>query len=163
MNGFNTVFRGYDKEEVKKYLDKVIKEYERLLNEKKIVDEKVNDLSKQLEKYEQLESTLNRALFSAENASDEIKRVARLEAEGLINEAKRNANRIINDALIKAEKANDDADRLKRNVTLLKKRLRAIIEGQLEVIEEMDRLDFKNNEQLLMWLFFERNKLWKIF
>lgn len=80
---------------------------------KKIVDEKVNDLSKQLEKYEQLESTLNRALFSAENASDEIKRVARLEAEGLINEAKRNANRIINDALIKAEKANDDADRLK--------------------------------------------------
>lgn len=146
MNGFNTVFRGYDKEEVKKYLDKVIKEYERLLNEKKIVDEKVNDLSKQLEKYEQLEGTLNRALFSAENASDEIKRVARLEAEGLINEAKRNANRIINDALIKAEKANDDADRLKRNVTLLKKRLRAIIEGQLEVIEEMDRLDFKNNE-----------------
>ena len=146
MNGFNTVIRGYDKEEVKKYLDKVIKEYERLLNEKKIVDEKVNDLSKQLEKYEQLESTLNRALFSAENASDEIKRVARLEAEGLINEAKRNANRIINDALIKAEKANDDADRLKRNVTLLKKRLRAIIEGQLEVIEEMDRLDFKNNE-----------------
>lgn len=146
MNGFNTVFRGYDKEEVKKYLDKVIKEYERLLNEKKIVDEKVNDLSKQLEKYEQLESTLNRALFSAENASDEIKRVARLEAEGLINEAKRNANRIINDALIKAERANDDADRLKRNVTLLKKRLRAIIEGQLEVIEEMDRLDFKNNE-----------------
>lgn len=146
MNGFNTVFRGYDKEEVKKYLDKVIKEYERLLNEKKIVDEKVNDLSKQLEKYEQLESTLNRALFSAENASDEIKRVARLEAEGLINEAKRNANRIINDALIKAEKANDDADRLKRNVTLLKKRLRAIIEGQLEVIEEMDRLDFKNIE-----------------
>lgn len=146
MNGFNTVFRGYDKEEVKKYLDKVIKEYERLLNEKKIVDEKVNDLSKQLEKYEQLESTLNMALFSAENASDEIKRVARLEAEGLINEAKRNANRIINDALIKAEKANDDADRLKRNVTLLKKRLRAIIEGQLEVIEEMDRLDFKNNE-----------------
>ena len=146
MNGFNTVFRGYDKEEVKKYLDKVIKEYERLLNEEKIVDEKVNDLSKQLEKYEQLEGTLNRALFSAENASDEIKRVARLEAEGLINEAKRNANRIINDALIKAEKANDDADRLKRNVTLLKKRLRAIIEGQLEVIEEMDRLDFKNNE-----------------
>ena len=146
MNGFNTVFRGYDKEEDRKYLDKVIKEYERLLSEKKIVDEIVNDLSKQLEKYEQLESTLNRALFSAENASDEIKRVARLEAEGLINEAKRNANRIINDALIKAEKANDDADRLKRNVTLLKKRLRAIIEGQLEVIEEMDRLDFKNNE-----------------
>jgi len=35
MNNFTTVFRGYDKNEVKKYLDKVIVEYERLLNEKK--------------------------------------------------------------------------------------------------------------------------------
>lgn len=146
MNGFKTVLRGYDKDEVKSYLDKVIKEYERLLSEVKLKDEKIEDLKANLEKYEKLESTLNRALFSAENAGDEIKRVARQEAEGLINEAKRNANRIINDALIKAEKANDDADRLKRNVVLLKRRLRAIIEGQLEVIEEMDRLDFKNNE-----------------
>ena len=146
MNGFKTVLRGYDKDEVKSYLDKVIKEYERLLSEVKLKDEKIEDLKANLEKYEKLESTLNRALFSAESAGDEIKRVARQEAEGLINEAKRNANRIINDALIKAEKANDDDDRLKRNVVLLKRRLRAIIEGQLEVIEEMDRLDFKNNE-----------------
>lgn len=144
MNNFNTVFRGYDKNEVKSYLDKVIKEYERLLNEKKMADNKINDLQMQLSKYEKLESTLNRALFSAETASDEIKKVARQEAESLINEAKRNANRIINDALIKAERANEDADRLRRNVTLLKRRLRAIIEGQLEVIEEMDRLEFKN-------------------
>ena len=142
MNNFDTVFRGYDKSQVKSYLDKVIREYERLLNEKKLVDSKVEELNSRLEKYEKLEGTLNRALYSAENASDEIKKMARQEAESLINEAKRNANRIINDALLKAEKANDDADRLKINVTLLKRRLRAIIEGQLEVIEEMDRLDF---------------------
>ena len=142
MNNFDTVFRGYDKSQVKSYLDKVIREYERLLNEKKLVDSKVEELNSRLEKYEKLEGTLNRALYSAENASDEIKKMARQEAESLINEAKRNANRIINDALLKAEKANDDADRLKRIVTLLKRRLRAIIEGQLEVIEEMDRLDF---------------------
>ena len=142
MNNFDTVFRGYDKSQVKSYLDKVIREYERLLNEKKLVDSKVEELNSRLEKYEKLEGTLNRALYTAENASDEIKKMARQEAESLINEAKRNANRIINDALLKAEKANDDADRLKRNVTLLKRRLRAIIEGQLEVIEEMDRLDF---------------------
>ena len=33
--------------------------------------------------------------------------MARKEAESLINDARRNANRIINDALIKAEKAGD--------------------------------------------------------
>lgn len=144
MNSFDTQIMGYNKDQVKAYLDKVIKEYERLLNDKKISDGKILELKEELSKYEKLESTLNRALFSAESAGDEIKRVARKEAESLINEAKRNANRIINDALIKAEKASDDADRLKRNVTLLKRRLKSIIESQLEVIEEMDRLDFKN-------------------
>ena len=144
MNNFSTVFRGYDKEEVKSYLDKVIYEYERLLSAKKAADQEVLKLKKELEKYERLESTLNRALFSAENSAEDIRRVARNEAESYINEAKRNANRIINDALVKAEKANNDAERLKRNVDVLKKRLRQIIENQLEVIEEMDRIDIKD-------------------
>lgn len=146
MNNFDIVFRGYDKDQVKAYLDKIIDEYERLLNDKKEADNKLNELNEKLNSYQNLESTLNRALFNAENAGDEIKKVARQEAESLITEAKRNANRIINDALIKAEKAGDDADRLKRNVAVLKRRLKGIIEGQLEVIEEMDRLDFKNEE-----------------
>ncbi len=144
MNNFSTVFRGYDKEEVKSYLDKVIYEYERLLAAKKASDQEVLKLRKDLEKYEKLESTLNRALFSAENSAEDIRRVARNEAESYINEAKRNANRIINDAPMKAEKANNDAERLKRNVDTLKKRLRQIIESQLEVIEEMDRIDIKD-------------------
>lgn len=144
MNNFDTVFRGYDKEQVKAYLDKVIVEYERLLNDKKETDKRLNELSEKLNSYENLESTLNRALFNAENAGDEIKKMARKEAESLINEARRNANRIINDALIKAEKAGDDADRLKRNTERLKRRLKGIIEGQLEVIDEMDNLDFKD-------------------
>ena len=48
----------------------------------------------------------------------------------------------INDALLKAEKAQNRADMLKRNTNVLKRRLRQIIENQLEVIEEMDRVDF---------------------
>ena len=144
MNNFTTVWRGYDKEQVKRYLDKVIEEYEKLLNEKKASDRTIEELIEKNNYFVNLEATMNRAIFSAENVGDEIKKAARQEAESLMNEARRNANRIINDALIKAEKASDDADRLKGNVVLLKRRLKAIIEAQLEVIEEMDRLDFRN-------------------
>ncbi len=146
MKSFNTVFRGYDKSEVKDYLDEVIEEYERLLNSKKEADKKIAELNEKLAYYINVEDRMNHAIFNAENAGEDIKKLARREAESLINEAKRNANRIINDALIKAEKASDTADRLKRNVNLLKRRLRAIIESQLEVIEEMDRLDLKDEE-----------------
>ncbi len=146
MRNFDTVKRGYDQEQVKDYLDEVISEYEKLLNAKKESDRKLNELSERLEYFKQLENTMNRAIFSAETTSDEIKKVARQEAESLITEAKRNANRIINDALLKAEKAGDDADRLKRNINLLKRRLKSIIEGQLEIIEEMDKIEFERNE-----------------
>ena len=43
MNNFDTVFRGYDKDQVKQYLDKVIDEYERLLESKKIADKEISD------------------------------------------------------------------------------------------------------------------------
>ena len=141
MNNFDTTFRGYDKEQVKSYLDKIIAEYETLLNAKKESDRRVSDLEKQLERFNELESTLNKAILGAENSAADIRRVARSEAESYINEARKNANRIINDALLRAERANNEADRLKRNVESLKRRLRQIIEAQLSVIEEMDHLD----------------------
>ena len=49
MNNFSTVFRGYDKEEVKSYLDKVIYEYERLLSAKKASDQEVLKLRQELQ------------------------------------------------------------------------------------------------------------------
>ena len=146
MNKFDTSFRGYNKEQVKNYFDRVIKQYESLLNEKKAVDRQLEMAKERLAHYENIESTLNRAIMTAETAGDEIKRVARTEAENLINEAKRNANRIINDALLKAERAQSDTDKLRRNIILYKNRLKSIIESQLEIIEEIDKIDFRRDE-----------------
>ena len=144
MEKFNTVFRGYDKNEVHKCLDEIIKSYEGLLNKSKKTEADNKLLLEKLSYYEKKEETLNRALFVAENASDEIKSSARRECESMINEARRNASRIINDALIKAEKAQDQADQLKRNTNILKRRIRQIIETQLEVINELEKVDFKD-------------------
>lgn len=144
MEKFNTVFRGYDKNEVHKCLDEIIKSYEGLLNKSKKTEADNKLLLEKLSYYEKKEETLNRALFVAENASDEIKSSARRECESMINEARRNASRIINDALIKAEKAQDQADQLKRNTNILKRRIRQIIETQLEVINELDKVDFRD-------------------
>ena len=90
---------------------------------------------------------MNRAIYSAESAGDQIKKNARREADMLITEARHNASRIINDALLKAERAQNHADQLKRNTNTLKRRLRQIIQNQLDVIEEMDRGDFENIDE----------------
>ena len=142
MKKFDTVFRGYDKKQVQSFLDDVIKNYEALLTKSKKTEEDNKILLERIAYYERIEDTMNRAIYTAEAAGDQIKSSARKEAESLITEAIHNASRIINDALLKAERAQNHADQLKRNTNVLKRRLRQIIENQLEVIDEIDNVDF---------------------
>lgn len=142
MKKFDTVFRGYDKYQVQRCLDDIIKNYEALLTKSKKTEEENKKLVDQIAYYQRIEDTMNRAIYNAENAGDQIKSTARKEAETLISQARHNANRIINDALLKAERAQNHADQLKRNTNMLKRRLRQIIENQLLVIEEIDNVDF---------------------
>jgi cell division initiation protein len=144
MKKFKTVFRGYDKVEVQNFLDEIIKNYELLLRKSQKTNEENKRLTEQIAYYQDIEDRMNRAIYSAESASDQIKKNARHEADQLIIEARHNASRIINDALLRAEKAQNHADQLRRNTEMLKRRLRQIIQNQLDVIEEMDRVDFEN-------------------
>ena len=143
MKKFDTVFRGYDKAQVQKFLDEVINNYEALLNKSIKTEEENKKLVEQIAYYQRIEDTMNRAIYTAEAAGDQIKSAARKEAESLVTEARHNASRIINDALLKAERAQNHADQLRRNTEILKRRLRQIIENQLEVIEEIDNVDFE--------------------
>ncbi len=147
MKKFDTVFRGYDKQQVQAFLDEVIKNYEVLLSKSQKTQEENIRLNEQLKYYQNVEDRMNRAIYSAESAGDQIKKNARREADMLITEARHNASRIINDALLKAERAQNHADQLKRNTNTLKRRLRQIIQNQLDVIEEMDRVDFENIDE----------------
>ena len=143
MEKFDTVFRGYDKRQVQKFLDDVIVNYDALLTKSKKTEEDNKKLREQIEYYKKIEDTMNRAIYTAEAAGDQIKSAARKEADSLVTEARHNASRIINDALLKAERAQNHADQLKRNTNILKRRLRQIIENQLEVINEIDNIDFE--------------------
>lgn len=144
MRKFDTVFHGYDKNQVHKCIDDIINNYEVLLNKSKKTEEQNRLLREKIQYYERIEDSMNRAIFTAETAGDQIKSSARKEADALITESRHNASRIINDALLKAEKAQNHADQLKRNTNVLKRRLRQIIENQLEVIEEIDNVDFSD-------------------
>ena len=58
-----------------------------------------------------------------------------------MDQAHRNANRIVNDALIRSEKIEIKTNNAERNLRILKKRLHNIIEQQLEIVEEIEILE----------------------
>lgn len=138
MRKFNTSLNGYNKLEVNNFVNEVTSEYENMLSKLKTQDEELARLKQDLEKYQNMESTLNRAIMVAEDASNQIKRVARDEPKGVLEDAKRNASRIVNDALLKADKVEQDAELLKRRVVIFKKRLRSVVDEQIEFIDSIN-------------------------
>lgn len=141
MEKFSTSFSGYKKEEVNKFIDDVIKEVENMINNMKSKDLEIEKLKGELEHYKNLESTFNRALLLAEDSGQQIRNTARNESQHIIEDARRNADRIINNALMQADNTKRDAERLKRNIIIFKRRLRDILENQMNLVDDIDRLD----------------------
>jgi len=123
--------------ETKKVLDE---------KEKKIAEyESMGDISlmkAKLEQYARMEETLQNAIIMAQKTSDQMRLTAHQERETIIEEARKNANRIINEALLESEKAERDAMMVRRNVNVFKRRLKDILETQLEVVNDIEKIDF---------------------
>lgn len=135
---FNNSLMGYDKAQVNAFVSEVTKEYENMLNKLKEKDADIMELKKELSKYENLESTLNKTILAAEEVSNNMRNVARSESKSILDEARKNASRILNDALMKAEKAQSDADMLKRRIINFKRRFRQAVESELDIIDSID-------------------------
>lgn len=142
MQKFNNVINGYDKNEVNSFLNEVTKEYESMLNKLKERDFKLQVLEEKLKKFENMESILNKSIVAAEEAATNVKKIAHDESRLIIEEAKRNASRIVNDALIKAEKQELEIDELKRRINFYKRRIREALQEQLTIVDDIDDIKY---------------------
>ena len=80
-------------------------------------------------------------LCSCGASSDNIKRMAREERDIIVRDAKNNASRIVNEALLKAEKIENNAETLEKNMKIFKRKLKVIMEQQMAVVEEIELLE----------------------
>ena len=138
MEKFSTSIRGYKKEEVNKFVDDCINKVENMLNELKQKDLEIENLKHDLVQYKNMEATFNKAILVAEDASNQI---ARDESDRLIEDAKKNASRIVNNALIEAEKTQRETETLRRNIITFKRRLKSILENQLDMVDDIDHFN----------------------
>lgn len=152
-------FKNYSPEEIERFLDQVIVQVERMIEDNKAKNEQILErdkkieelentlkstahLRERLEQYERTESTLNSAILMAQKTSDQIKSAATKESEIIIEDAKRNASRIVNESLLKAERTEMEADMLRKNINSFKRRLRGVIEAQLDMVNDIEKVDF---------------------
>ena len=159
MEKFTKTAYGYDPNEVNRFLDNIIKQVSKMVNLIKEKDEairlrdqkilelqkmiaKTNGMREKIAQYERMESTLNKAIIMAQKTSDQIKQSAYRESELLVDNAKKNASRIVNEALMEAEKAEIEANRIRRNIIVYKRKLKDLLQAQLDMIEDIEKVNF---------------------
>lgn len=141
MEKFSYEINGYNRDEVNKFINDVIVQTENIVSRCRKQRDEIESLKKELEHYRNLEKSLNMAILKAEETGDNIKRMARDEAEMIIGDAKGNASRIVNESLLRAEKIENRADILERNLKIFKRKLRIIVEQQMAVVDEIEVLE----------------------
>ena len=144
---FSKAFRGYDEDEVNEFLDQIIKDLEIILKEKRELEEKVASISEKLSHFTNIEETLSKSILVAQETAEEVKTNARKEAQLILKEAEKNADRIINESLAKSRKFSLEIEELKKKAAVYRIRFRSLLEAQLEMLDSGDWEQFDKIEE----------------
>lgn len=140
---FDRSLNGYNIAQVNAFVDDVVDKVDDMITKMKQKDLEIERLNNELEHYKKMDATINRAVVIANEAASKYKTASLNESDVIVTEAKKNANRIINDALLKAEKYEEDAQRLRRNIIAYKRRMKNLIDQQSEIIDDLDKIDIE--------------------
>ena len=138
MKKFRTSLKGYNKTDVNNFIAEVVREYESILEKLKNSTKDIEYLNNELERYKGLEKSLNDTLLVAQEATANAQKAAINEGRLIIEDAKRNASKIINNSLIKAQNIERDAEELKRKVISYKRKFTVLVESHMDDINAMD-------------------------
>lgn len=141
MKRFSIVDKGYDIDEVNRFIDIVIGRLEKLNAENAAYVAKIDKLNLKLQESKPDEDRLEKAILAVQETADRMKEVSREEARIIVEEAKNNANSIVHEALIRAEKIEHDSMVLEKNIKAYKERVKSLLETQLRIAEDLDKIE----------------------
>lgn len=153
---FKKSIRGYNENEVDDFLDKIVVDFEKLLRENERLQNDLNLLEVEIDKYRRLEKTMNDTLLMAQRTADDVISAARKNADEMKENTARECQNIREQARIEADKqieaANAKRDAIledynklvsDKNSFLLK--MRTMLESELaitnHVIELLPKVD----------------------
>ena len=130
---------GYNVDEVDDFLDELTRDYEKMYKENAEVKAKVGELEAILEKYKNIESTLQSTLMMAQTTAEEVKNVAQKEADQIIKdaqmEAKTAADELSSQILLKKREIED----VKKQMDVYKAKMEALLISQLELLKDLNK------------------------
>ncbi len=135
------MMNGYSVEEVDDFLDDLTADYSKYYKENSELKSKVEELTKSLEHYKSIESTLNNTLVMAQSTAEDIKKVAQQQADQIINEAKSNAQKQVDDLNNEVVLKTKEVEDVKKQFDIYKAKMESLLISQLELLKDINKED----------------------
>ena len=133
------MMHGYSVDEVDDFLDDLTVEYEKMFKENAEYKSQITKLKEDVEHYKVIENTLQSTLVVAQTTAEEVKNVANKQAEQIIIEAKLNAEKEVdsleNEILLKRKELED----IQREFDVYKAKMESLLISQLELLKEVNK------------------------
>ena len=135
---FSRSFRGYNEEEVDDFLDKIVKDYEELINENVRLNEEIEKMQEKLKEFSEIEETLRSALLNAQKSAEEMKGRVEEEAKVIIEKAEMDAKTLKQQVLQREDLLKNEIDNLRRYKFTFKEKFKSMLNLYLKMIENED-------------------------
>ena len=135
------VMNGYSVEEVDDFLDDLTLDYTKNYKENTELKAKVDELSKDIEHYKTIETTLQSTLVMAQSTAEDVKKVAQQQAEQIINEAKDTAKQQVNELENQIAIKRKELEDVKKQFDIYKAKMESLLISQLELLKDINKDD----------------------
>ena len=135
------MMNGYNVEEVDDFLDDLTVDYSKNYKEITELRAKVEELNKSLEHYKTIEETLQNTLIMAQTTADDIKNVAKQQADQIINEAKGSAKKQADELENEIVAKKRELDDVKKQFDIYKAKMESLLISQLELLKDINKED----------------------
>ena len=132
---FKKALRGYDCHEVNGFLEMVSNELEDFLREHALLTERLRELDGKIEDYRNMEKTLKETLVSAQKTVDELRKNAEKEAALILQDAKVEAEGIVSEARNEIARLRGEITSLRSERESFLAQFEGLIQAEQKVLE----------------------------
>jgi cell division initiation protein len=133
------IMNGYSVEEVDDFLDQLTVDYEKMYKEASENKRRIEELEKSVEHYKTIEGTLQNTLVMAQSAADEVKNIAKQQAEQIVKEAEGSARKSADDLTQTIVLKKKELEDVEKQFDIYKAKMESLLISQLELIKDMKK------------------------
>lgn len=127
---------GYSTEEVDDFLDELTIAYEKIYKEATDSKQIIDNLNAELSRYKSMESTLQNTLVMAQTTAEDVKNVAKQQAEVIITEAQATAKEEVVKLDSEIKLKEKELEDLQKQFDIYKAKMESLLISQLELLKD---------------------------